>query len=140
GALRFIARLRGQETLDARSVDYPEPTDEFFGYTRIRIDDWYPPNHPAGTKELVATVSRVAATQVAVHTRQYIPGKLQAVQLYQEHIGGRWATFVETAFGVCKRQWQYLIPSRQSERVRLRQLCEQMLGFENEFLQKLPAV
>lgn len=135
GAFRFIAGLRGQEQLSVSHVEYPDPGDEFYGYTHLHIREWYPPGLNESTKELVATVSRIAAAQVAVRAHQYVPGKSQAIQLYRAQIGGRWAPFVEKLFELCKRQWQYLIPEGRSERVQLRALCEQMLEFENEFLQ-----
>ena len=61
GAEHFIARIRGETDLAARPVGYPDTSDEFFGYTRKSIPAWYPPAIAAGTKELVAAVSRIAA-------------------------------------------------------------------------------
>jgi len=135
GARRFIGLLRDQGQLVQSRVEYPDPNDEFYGYTHVHLQEWYPPGLKASTKELVATASRIAAAQVALQAHEYVPGKLSAIQLYREQVGGRWASFLEDLFELCKRQWQYLIPAGGSERAQLRQLCEQMLEFENTFLQ-----
>src|SRR5215216_4605126 len=70
GAQHFIARLRGEAVLTTREVSYPDASDAFFGYTRKSIPAWYPPTVAAGTKELVATVSRIATAQVVWHSHR----------------------------------------------------------------------
>jgi hypothetical protein len=114
-------------------------SDAFFGYTRKSVPAWYPPTIAAGTKELVATVSRIATAQLAWRTHQYVSGKQQAFQLFQQVIGGRWAGFVRAIFERCKHDWHYLIPEAEHERSELRGLCQQMLAFENEFLRQCDA-
>ena len=118
----------------ARQVTYPDESNEFFGYTGKSIPAWYPPTISAGTKELVATVSRIATAHVVRQTQQYVPGKQQAIQLFQQSIGGIWAPFVERVFERCKLEWKYLVPEAERERIELRELCQRMLVFENEFL------
>jgi hypothetical protein len=135
GAQYFVARLRGNPNLLTRQVSYPDAADEFFGYTGKSIPAWYPATIPAGTKELVATVSRIATAHVVQQTRCYVPGKQQAIELFQREIGGIWAPFVERVFERCKLEWKYLVPEAEGERMELRKLCQQMLAFENEFLQ-----
>lgn len=133
-ARRFIARLRGEERLAARHVAYPDALDPFFGYTRKSIPAWYPPEVPAGTKELVAAVSRIAGALVVRQARGYVSGKHQAIVRYQSDIGGPWALFAGQVFERCKHDWQYLVPEGARERDELRGLCQRMLGFENAFL------
>lgn len=134
-AHQFIARLRKQTQLTTTHVDYPDIHDEFFGYTRKSIAAWYPPTVDAGTKELVATVSRIATAIVVRQTQQHVAGKQQAINLYQQHIGGKWAPFVAQTFECCKLEWKYLVPKTGHARHELRQLCQRMLTFEREFLQ-----
>jgi Nucleotidyltransferase domain len=134
GARQFIARLRGETNLRTPQVSYPDRLDEFFGYARKSIPAWYPPTIAAGTKELVATVSRIATAQVVRQTQRYVPGKQQAIELFQQEVGGTGARFVEQVFRRCKLDWKYLVPETERERIVLRELCQQMLGFENEFL------
>ncbi len=135
GAQHFIARLRGEAALTTREVSYPDASDAFFGYTRKSIPAWYPPTIRAGTKELVATVSRIATARVVWRTKHYVSGKQQAIQLFQQAIGGEWASFVTQTFERCKHDWHYLLPEAEHERIELRGLCQRMLEFENEFLQ-----
>jgi hypothetical protein len=134
GAQHFIARLRGEAALTSREVKYPDAMDVFFGYTRKSIPAWYPPTIAAGTKELVATMSRIATARVVWRTQHYVSGKQQAIHLFQQVVGGRWAGFVAQIFERCKHDWQYLVPEPEHERLELRGLCQQMLAFENEFL------
>jgi hypothetical protein len=136
GAQHFIARLRGEAALTTRTVSYPDASDAFFGYTSKCIPAWYPATIPAGTKKLVATVSRIATAQVVVRTYQYVSGKQQAFQLFPQVIGGTWIGFVRAIFERCKHDWHYLVPEAEHERSELRGLCQQMLAFENEFLQQ----
>ena len=42
-------------------------------------------------------------------------------------------------FERCKHDWHYLVPEAEHERSELRGLCQQMLAFENEFLQQCDA-
>lgn len=133
-ARHFIARLRGKLNPMTPPIGYPDPTDAFFGYTRKSIPAWYPATIPAGTKELVATVSRIATARVVWQTQRYVSGKQQAIQLFQQAVGGSWAAFVERIFTRCKLDWKYLVPEAERERLELRDLCQHMLRFENEFL------
>ncbi|MDZ4720164.1 MAG: hypothetical protein SH847_17060, partial [Roseiflexaceae bacterium] len=134
GAQYFIARIRGQTELTAKFVDYPDASDSFFGYTSKSIAAWYPATVDAGTKELVATTSRIAGAIVAYEAQRYIPGKQAAIALFQE-LGNPWAAFVQDVYYTCKIEWKYLVPQAEQARQQLRKLCQQMLGFENMFLQ-----
>jgi hypothetical protein len=134
GAQYFIARLRGQTQLMTASVDYPDASDPFFGYTHKSVAEWYPSTIDAGTKELVATTSRIASAIVAREAQRYVPGKQAAITLFQD-VGGEWASFVHQVYRQCKLEWKYLVPEAAHDRQQLRSLCQQMLAFENMFLQ-----
>ena len=138
GARFFMARLRGLDEL-ARTITYPDAADPFFGYTHKRIAAWYPPEIPAGTKELVAAVSRIASARVAAETGRYVPGKHAAITLYAAHIADTWSPLVTLIFARCKRDWCYLVPAGAAERAELRALCQSMLAFERDFLSRYPA-
>jgi hypothetical protein len=134
GAQYFIALLRGETHLTTATVDYPDANAPFFGYTRKSIAAWYPPAIEAGTKELVATTSRIAGAIVARKAQCYVPGKQAAIRLFQD-VGGVWAPFVQQVYRQCKLEWRYLVPEAAHDRQELRNLCQQMLAFENMFLQ-----
>jgi hypothetical protein len=132
GALHFcLQQLRG-----AASAEYPmtcpEPDDEFYGYATARIGEWYPPGTRRGTKELVATVSRLAAARVATASEERAGGKREACRLFGRVVGGPWAGFVDDIFERGKLQWHYRVPEEAGEREALRALCEKMAPFENE--------
>ncbi len=134
GARFFIARIRHQDQLTTTELDYPDKHDRFFGYTSKSIAAWYPAEVMAGTKELVAAVSRIATATIAQRTGQYVAGKQQAVSLYQQHIGGAWAAFVAQVYQRCKLDWHYRIPATSKDQQELRTICQQMLEFERAFL------
>lgn len=133
GALFFIARLHDIERVETLPLDYTDACDEFFGYTRKRFAEWYPPEVQAGTKELVATVSRIATATVAKRTGKYVGSKGEAVRLYNELMGEPWGSYVVQVMQRCKHDWGYLIPENDFERLELAELCRQMRRFENEF-------
>jgi hypothetical protein len=134
GALFFIGKvLRNTETI-VLPVTYPDPKGEFYGYVQKRIDSWYPVTVPAGTKELVACMSRIATAMIALQAKVYVTGKAESIRLYRLHIGDQWADFLETLYNQAKQQWRYLVPEDQAARASLRQLCTQALAFENHFL------
>lgn len=135
GARFFIARLHGLEQIDALPLNYPVATDPFFGYTRIRFAEWYPLGVEQGTKELVATVSRIATATLAIKTGVYVSGKREAIRLHQEYAGEPWGAFAASVYQRCKGEWGYLVPQDVEHRRALSELCRRMLEFENEFCQ-----
>jgi predicted nucleotidyltransferase len=131
GALHFcLSQLRGI-TSAAYPLTCPEPEDEFCGYATARVGEWYPPGTRRGTKELVATVSRLAAATVATTSAERAGGKSEAFGLFGRVVGGPWAGFVGDIFEQGKLRWRYRVPEAPSERAALRALCAQMAGFEN---------
>lgn len=135
GARFFIARIRKQDQLTTSQIEYPDAQDRFFGYTSKSIAAWYPPEIAAGTKELVATMSRIATATIAQQTDQYVAGKQQAIALYQQLVDNRWSGFVNQVYRRCKLDWHYSIPSADSDQQELRSLCQRMLKFEQAFLE-----
>jgi predicted nucleotidyltransferase len=103
GAMFFISRLHGIERVSSLPLTYPDPTDKYFGYTKKRFADWYPPNITAGTKEFVAAVSRIATATVALNTGKSIGSKSEGIRLYHEIIGGAWGEFAAAVYQRCKK-------------------------------------
>jgi hypothetical protein len=131
GALHFCLReLRGVAAT-AHPLACPAPGDEFCGYATTRIGEWYAPGTRRGTKELVATVSRLAAALVATVSEERAGGKGQAFELFARRVGGSWAGFVGDIFEKGKRRWHYGVPEAAGERETLRALCRRMVDFEN---------
>jgi len=133
GAYFFMTRiLQGVEDLDR--VDYPDPDDEFFGYTRKRLGAWYPTEVISGLKEWVATATRIARALVAIQAGRYVGGKGEAIATYRAHIGGEWGEYLSTLYQKGKIEWGYRVPEDEIDRNLLRDLCRRFLALEKHFL------
>ncbi len=130
----FMAHiLRGVERLDV-PLTYPDPQGEFFGYDTIRIPEWYPPGTVCGVKELVTTASRLARASLALRAGRYSGSKGGSVTAYRAYIGDEWSDLLDALYQHGKLRWGYALPTSPEERRLLRDLCQRMLAFENDFL------
>lgn len=114
-------------------LDFPDPVDEFYGYTNRTI------HLPDGrevpcTRNLVRTTGWAATALLALQARQYAAKKRACVQLYREHIGDEWTSLLEEIETFCRDTWQYLIPDEPAAREHLRAICAHTLLFERHFL------
>lgn len=139
GARHFIGLvLRGTEEI-ALPLAYPEPDDEFLGYTRKRIAAWYPPEVEHGMKEWVTAGTRIATALVGLRG-YYVGSKAEAIRLYGEVIGDMWADDLAVLYGRGKGEWGYLLPEDKADRRLLRGVAERFLGLERRLLKEaLPA-
>jgi hypothetical protein len=137
--LGFMARvlrsvdLKGGEAL-VFPLTYPEPGDPFYGYTRKRIAEWYPPEVESGTKELVTTIFWAATALLALQAGRYAGRKRDCLRLYQEMIHDDWTAFLHALHENCRVRWGYRVPADPAEQARLQELCRTALAFENHFL------
>jgi hypothetical protein len=134
GALHFCLNILRGVVWAGTPLACPEPGDEFCGYARKRIDDWYPAAQTQGTKELVAAASRLATALIATLAGQRAGGKTEAFRLYAAAVGGPWAGWLSAVFEQCKLRWHYAVPTAAAEREALRALCGRMADFENDAL------
>ena len=134
GTRHFISLLRDGAPITI-PVDYPDINAPYYGYTKKKILEWYPSTTQFGTKELVATTTRIASTIVAHENHIYVPGKKAAVTLFQNN-KSPWAQFVYEVYQRCKLDWKYRIPRAKREQQHLNHLCQQMLALENTFLRQ----
>lgn len=113
-------------------VAYPDPTGHFFGYDRPLLP---PANRPVrNVKALISTTCWIASILVSWRTGTTVASKADAVRRYGETIGDEWAPLVDTLYRKGKDEWRYLVPRSVRDRQALRQLCAEMVGFENYFL------
>ncbi len=114
-------------------IGYPDPTDEFFGYTNrtVRLPDG---KDVPCTRNLVRTTGWAATALLALRAGQYAARKRDSTRLYRHFIGDEWSSLLEEIATFCRDEWQYLIPAEQSARQHLRSLCERTRGFEQHFL------
>ncbi len=114
-------------------LDYPDPSDEFFGYTgrKLRAADG---TLTPSTKRLVHASGFIASALLALKTAHYVADKRQAIVLYRTTIGDEWADYLEQTHRYCRVAWGYQVPESAAQRELLRQLCQRELAFENYFL------
>ncbi|HEX8996825.1 MAG TPA: nucleotidyltransferase domain-containing protein [Ktedonobacterales bacterium] len=127
-----IARLFARPTVITLPVEYPEPADPFRGYTRrtLRLADG---EDVPCTRDLIRLIGWAATGLLALQCGVYVARKSDVHRLYRERIGGEWARLIEDVYTLCRMRWGYLIPNDAAERERLRDLCDQTLGFERHF-------
>lgn len=141
--LRWVLRrhprlgLRGSGVGRERSarypLEYPDPADEFFGYTGATVRTRDGRVH-AGTHGLVNLITGAATMRVAMEKGVVVPSKGVCAALYREHVGDVWSELVEEAYEWCRNRWEYLIPASDAARHRLRTLCRRTLELENHHL------
>ncbi len=143
GVIEFLLRLHRSETI-TYPINYPNPDGTFYGYdhmTQLSYDVAalsYPPDKANATyyatRELVECACRMASALLAFQTGSFVGTKRGSVQTYNNEIHDEWSPFLTAMFEKGKIQWMYGIPEREEERLELRELCEQMLAFENHYL------
>ena len=119
----FTDRLRPNLKARVYPLDYPDPSDEFYGYT-----------YKGGTTVFISVVSAVATAIVASKAKKYVFTKNDSLKLYKKYINDEWTVLLEAASEKIRKQWEYQIPENRDERQQLREICRQALAFENHFL------
>lgn len=114
-------------------LDFPLPTDEFYGYTQrtIRLPDG---QEVPCTRNLVRTTGWAATALLAHQAGQYAGRKRDCAWLYRKHIGDEWSSLLDEIAHFCREEWQYLIPEDPQAREHLREICGRVLRFEQHFL------
>jgi hypothetical protein len=132
---RFLGQVIRERLVLVYPLTYPDASAPFYGYTKKRIEAWYPTAIEQGTKELITGVTRTATALLALRTQQYVGTKGASIRLYREHIANEWAEYLETLYRKGKGEWQYAIPRHPIDRQLLHDLCQQTLAFENHYFQ-----
>jgi predicted nucleotidyltransferase len=130
----FLARTRGGPPVLAFPLGPPDPDAPFLGYDRRRVRG---PDgvERATTKDMVRSVLGAASALVAWCAGRYVPHKGAAAAMYRAHVGDdEWADVLEEMDRRCRIEWGYVVPEDAAARRRLRELCEDAVGFENRFL------
>jgi hypothetical protein len=130
-----IARLFARPAPITPPLEYPEPTQEFLGYTRrpVRLPNG---SETPSTRDLIRLVGWAATALLALDCGIYVARKREAHTLYHEHIGGPWDTLNTQVYEMLRMRWAYLIPDDQQERLLLRDICQRTLLFERYFLSR----
>ena len=111
-------------------LEYPNAQDEYYGYLKEE-------NIQGTIRKSAASIFThlmfLASSIVTLKTGQYNASKSFSWKFYQDHIGDGWGTFLEEWYTRGKKQWRYAIPMTSKERNQLKQMCQKVLAFENEF-------
>ncbi len=144
GVIEFLLRLHRSDSV-TYPITYPDPNGTFFGYdnmTKLSYNVaalYYPPDKANdtyyATRELVECACRMASALLAFKTGSFVSTKRGSIETYNSEIHDEWSPFLTAMFEKGKMQWMYGLPKREEERAELRELCEQMLAFENSYLQ-----
>lgn len=130
----YIGQMLRNSEMVTYPLSYPQPTGEFYGYDQQLLPPANVKQH--NIKKLVTSVCWIATILIAWHAGETVPGKKASVEMYRECVNDKWTTFIEEMYEWGNRQWRYLIPQKDEERQRLRDLCAQTLAFENHYLSK----
>ena len=143
GVIEFLLRLHRSESITYPTT-YPDPNGTFYGYDHMmqlsyKVASLYYPPHKAATvyyatRELVECACRMASALLAFKTDSFVGTKRGSVETYNREIHDEWSPFLTAMFEKGKMRWMYGLPEREEERAELRELCEQMLSFENHYL------
>lgn len=125
-----FAHIRQQDGL-LFPLTYPDPTSEFFGYDDESGPAW---GKVSGTKGLVHMIGFAATCLIAFQSERIVTRKSDWLRIYKETIGDEWTPLLEDLYRKCKETWLYRIPENKDERHQLREICGQVLGFENYYL------
>lgn len=133
----FIRRLHDNPPLNV-PLRYPDGADPFYGYARVRIPAWYPPDTTRGTKEFVTTVCWTATALLSLMLGEdgYVGTKGEAVRRYRDADEGVWGSYVAEVYAYGKGAWRYGVPEDAPAREHLRSLCEHGLPFFNHYLER----
>lgn len=112
---------------------YPEADDEFYGYTK-RLFTLPDGTIMPCTRNIVRTTGWAATALLAYQRGQYVVRKRDCARLYRETIGDEWALLLDSINVFCREKWQYLLPAGATERQHLQAICQQILRFEQHFL------
>lgn len=132
----FVRIMHDLEVLE-HPLQYPDPTDQFYGYTVKRAVPWYPAEVLAGTKEFVATICWVATALLAFEAEVFVPSRSDCLTLCHQHLDRETANYINDVYQLCKLTWDYQLPSGAEERQQLSDLCKRALPFFNDYLSRI---
>jgi predicted nucleotidyltransferase len=136
----LLARVRGNPPVLSLPLDYPDPQGPLFGYDQRTILVGAV-RRSVGTKDLVSNSLAIANALTLQAAGSYVGEgrKADIVHGYGRYVGGEWAPLVEQIFTLCRVRWGYEAPSDAVGLAQLRSLCEQVLSFENHFMDRYRA-
>jgi hypothetical protein len=129
-SIELIRYQRGNQDQFFFPLDYPNAQDEYYGY--LKVEDIQGTSRMS-TASIFTQLMFLASSIVTLKTGQYNASKSFSWRFYQDYVGDRWSAFLEEWYIQGKKQWGYAVPLTSKERNQLKQMCEKVLAFENEF-------
>jgi hypothetical protein len=117
----------------AAPLPFPNADDIFYGYANrtMRLADG---TEIYTTRNLIRVTGWIATARIAYQAHQYVVRKRECLNIYRRTINDSWTSLLESIDQRCRTAWQYRIPETPAERIELRNIAAQTLGFENHFL------
>jgi len=129
-SMELIRYQRGEAEQLLFPLDYPNAQDEFYGYLQ---ESDIQGTMGASTASIFTHLMFLASSIATLKTGQYNASKSFSWKFYQDQVGDAWGTFLEEWYFQGKKQWEYGVPVSSAERDHLKQMCQKVLAFENEF-------
>lgn len=133
GFVYYARELRGHIDQLKYPLTCPDAADFYYGYTTF--GNWDGTAYTAGTRIIINCITLGATARVLQETGERCTSKLEAVQRYQETIGGRWGEWLVEVFKLCKLEWEYDLPTTTAAQKKLQTLLGQMADYENAVLE-----
>jgi len=130
----FMAKVRVREyILDKKEkLTYPDASDYYYGYL----------SHAASThkfvesKPILSLIGWICTALVAIKTGHMIGKKSDVKEAYRLKVNDQWAPFVEQAYQLIRNSLEYKLPENIEDRTKLRELCFELINFENHYLKE----
>lgn len=132
----LLARVRAHPSRLVVPLDYPDASGSYYGYDHRRIRNGGH-ERSVGTKDLVTSTLAIANALTLRRAGQY-GGRGRKADIpvqYAHWIADDWIDLVTDVYHLCRNRWGYALPTTPAEQMHLRHLCQQVLAFENHFLQ-----
>jgi hypothetical protein len=123
----FMRKVRRGALVLRYPLDFPSPAGPFFGYD---TDTSQP------LKLLVQIPNFIASAILAIQAEQMVIHKSDCLPLYRQFIHDRWLPFLEDLDRIVRQDWEFRLPEAEEDRLTLRELCHQVLDFENYYLEQ----
>lgn len=131
-AWRTSAWIRRRDRL-VFPLTCPDPKGDFLGYDSLTLRT-VDGSEMRALKGLLGCVFPPAKALIMAAARDFCGDRQESLGLYRAHVGDGWCDHMEELYESCRVRWGYAVPSGETERRRLRFLCERTLEFENHFL------
>ena len=134
GSLKLLKSFHGVKEPLSLPLHFPDKDAAYYGFD---FSSTVTPKGEKSVKRLVNLVARITASLLVLETNRQPESKRDCIAQYKEKVGGSWADFAEEVYLVLNQTWHYRMPQTPEDKRRLERLCQQLLEFENDYLEKV---